>query len=140
MENIFAKGQTVNTKYGVGTITYFEDDYMDVDINGRERNFFAPFSGKVWQYSPPPPKDQIWRDILDRSDMAPILSLTKLNVHGINFMTSLFKGNVTEWEELTPTQQMFHVSNATHVPLSVWKDASETNELDLIIERCNKTL
>ncbi|WP_315921133.1 hypothetical protein [Mesorhizobium sp. SP-1A] len=131
----FSEGQTVNTKYGVGKITYFDDDYMDVVVNGKEYNFFAPFEGKVQEYTPPPPKDQIWRDILARPDMAPLIALTKLNLHGINFMMSLLNGSTAEWDELTPTQKMNHVAVATAIPLTFWAEAKETGKLDDLISQ-----
>lgn len=138
MSVCFSKDQTVNTKYGAGKITYFEDDYMDVVVNGKEHNFFAPFEGKVWEYTPPPPKDQIWRDILARPDMAPLIALTKLNLHGMNFMMSLLNGSTAEWDELTPTQQMNHVAVATAIPLTFWAEAKESGNLDKLIAHHSK--
>lgn len=130
----FSEGQTVNTKFGVGKITYCDDDYMDVVVAGAERNFFAPFVGKVWEYTPPPPKDQIWRDILARPDMTPLIALTKLNLHGMNFMMSLLNGSIAEWDDLTPTQQMNHVAVATAIPLAFWAEAKESGNLEKLIE------
>lgn len=138
MSIIFTAGQIVNTKYGVGKITYFEDDYMDIVINGKEHNFFAPFEGKVWEYTPPPPKDQIWRDILARPDMTPLIALTKLNLHGMNFMMSLLNGSIAEWDDLTPTQKMNHVAIATAIPLTFWAEAKETGKLDELIAHHSK--
>jgi|SRR5690606_31937943 len=135
MSNKFSEGQVVNTKFGVGKITYYDDDYMDVVVNGAEKNFFAPFDGKVWEYQQPSAGDQMWLDILARADMATLIRLTKLNLHAISFVVSLYKGNTTEWDDLTATQKMNHIAVTSKLPLAVWAEAYRTGEIaDLIAE------
>lgn len=131
----FAHDQTVNTKYGVGKITYVEDGYMDVVVKGKEYNFFEPFDGKVWAYTPPPSKDQIFDEILARPDMTSIINLSKINHHGMSFVMSLLHGSSADWDELTSNQKMNHIAITSGTPVSFWLEAYKEGKLDVLIAR-----
>lgn len=138
MDVTFAQGDEVECKAGIGTITYFEDGYMDIELTKdcSERSFFAPFEGKVWPYVKPVPVNELplWDEILAK---IPEITLAEawMNSVSAGMAVRFLGGEAKDWKELSAYNKLNFVAVTTGCPLSIFKDAYESGNLDVLIER-----
>lgn len=137
MVETFKNGDLVECKAGVGTITYFEDDYMDIELkNGTERSFFAPFEGKVWPYVKPVPMSElpVWDEILKR---VPELTLAEAWTQSMvaGMAVRILGGQAKEWDELRAYNKVHYISLITGCPVSIFREAYENGQIETIIEK-----
>lgn len=136
MTETFKEGDIVECKFGLGTITYFEDGYMDVELakDRSERSFFEPFEGKVWPYVKPVPVNELplWDEILAK---IPEITLAEawMNSVSAGMVVRFLGGEAKDWKEFSAYNKLNFVAVTTGCPQSVLKDAYESGNLDALI-------
>lgn len=112
---IFNIHQVVNTPKGKGEVTYIEDGYIEVTVNGVEMSFDAPFNG-VTEYTGPKPITPENFKISNRFDdiEIPFLmeQLARLQHVQISYAVTVLGGTADPWEELSQEQKLNFVAIA----------------------------
>jgi hypothetical protein len=133
----FSVGQEVECKAGIGKITYFEDGFMEVTLgSGIEKDYWAPFDGKVWPYVKPIPVSElpVWDDIVNDPAVASNIEDAKWYHAMTSRIVEGFGGSAGGWDELSGYQKVHFLSVRTGIPVSVLKEARECGKLDEIFQ------
>lgn len=141
MSEAFELHQPVECKAGIGKITYFEDNFMEVTLNdGTERTFWGPFEGKVWNYVAPAKKEKsdgispIWDEILNHPAMSRFYRAAQLEQTAMGFVVEILSGKAVDpWDQLNAFQKMQFISVATALPVGVILEAKLNNTLEELL-------
>jgi hypothetical protein len=137
VETSFAEGDPVECKAGIGTVTYCEDGFMEVALKDRtERNFKAPFEGKVWHYVKPVRVADlpVWTTIMQHPKVLERSSALE-DFHGITSAVAMvIGGEVSSWSQLSDYQRLNFLAVLTGCPAPFWRDAAESGNLDELVE------
>lgn len=132
----FVLGQTVECKSGIGEITYLEDGLMEVTLkNGVEKNFWKPFSGKVWPYKAPEKpipesENPIWETIANNPKIQPYLIGAQAYHSLIGGLLNRIGGGAGQWDNMSAFQQANVLGIYVGLPTSVLKEAAVTGRLE----------
>ncbi len=140
MENGFAVGVPVQCKHGIGKINYLEDGLMSITLrDGTEREYWAPFEGKVSLYvEPPKPVKEselpIWAEILDDAHVARFLTGARIYFLSTSLLVHVLGGRATaNWEDLAPHQKVTILGVYLGLPVSIIKEAKENGQLEQLL-------
>lgn len=132
----FKLGQKVECKHGLGKITYLEDGLMEVTLtNGVEKNFWEPFDGKVWPCLEPAKQPSVsehpvWSEITSNPSVIDHMNGAKAYHTLIGGLLTRLGGGASNWDKMSPYQQVNVLAVYSGIPIGVLKEAAETDSLD----------
>lgn len=135
----FELGQKVECKSGRGKITYLEDGLMEVTLTtGVEKNFWAPFDGKVWPYQEPEKQlpvseHPVWSRIASNQAIANHMNGAKAYHTLIGGLLTRIGGGASSWDRMSAYQQVNVLAVYLGIPVGVLKEAEETNSLTKLL-------
>ena len=112
----FKYDDDVVTPKGTGWVTYAEDDYIEVSVNGAEFSFEAPFTGVRLEADVKAEADAIAKEKLIQAEydaMTKFSALTddekivaKVNWYTASALVQMVGGSAADWDELSETQKL----------------------------------
>jgi len=134
----FKMNDEVECKHGVGRVTYCEDGFMELRLhNGIEKNFFAPFAGKVWPYVKPVPVEELplWTDLINHPAVAPHMEAVHDYQFSMSMIVAWVKGNAAAWSTLSDYQKANFLAVYSGCPLEYWREAFEAGRIEIHAQR-----